>query len=156
MLSLHWFVFSLRLEEKDGSEEIFSNIALIKSQCTTGQPWPRSRSRYVQLPGWLGERGGLILFHFVQWNISVTWHGMAWEIEEIYFFLLHIAPKFWKQHFHRRIVLAAVASSSARLRLSRGPHFKLYFSWTWDVLAMIGINFRVNTIFFLERQTFSQ
>ena len=137
---MHWFVFSLRLEEKVGSEEIFSNIAFVKSQCTTGQPWPRSRSRYVQLPGWLGERGGLILFHFVQWNISVTWHGMAWH-EKLRRFFFEIAPKLWKQHSHRRIVLGAVASSSARLRLSRGPHFKFYYC-------------RFNTI--LELESFSQ
>ena len=54
-------------------------------------------------------------------------HDIAWHEKLLRFFVLHIAPKFWKQHFHRRIVLGAVASSSERLRLSRGPHFKLYY-----------------------------
>ena len=56
---------------------------------------------------------------------DTAWHGMRnWGD---FFFLLHIAPKFWKQHSHRRIVLGAGASSSESLRLSRGPNFKLYY-----------------------------
>ena len=153
MLSLHWFVFSLRLEERVRSEEIYSNVALAKSQCTTGLPWPRSRSRYVQLPGWLGERGGLILFHIVQWNLP--WHGMAW-LEKLRSFVFFTSPQnfenniltggsFWVPVLpHRRdwgcqevpILNFTIAGSIlfSNLRCSRN--------------AMIDINFIVNSIFF--------
>ena len=67
----------------------------------------------------------LISFSSMKHIRDMAWQCMAWEIEKIWFF--YIAPKFWKQHSHRRIVLGAVASSSARLRLSRGSHFKLYY-----------------------------
>ena len=145
-------------EEKVRSEEISTNIALATSQCTTGQPWPRSRSRYVQLPGWLGERGGLILFHFVPWKIFVTWHGMVWEIEDICFFTspqnfennILTGGSFWVPMLpHRRdwgcqevpILNFTIAHSILFFELEMFSQLLSiqYFSRTRDVLAKIDI-----------------